>query len=135
LFWGSWVFYCGRHLIRFQTNALYNYLQRNQPQRMITKMTGIRGHPVWTHFVDITSVGKSKRAACKDCTLSIVVALVERMKNPKISCTLPINENNIFEKKYSIYDPVENNSIASTNLRKDSSSNSNFEHSNLNDTN
>jgi len=98
------------------------------------KMTGRRKHPVWTHFDEITSVGKSKRAMCKDCKLSIV-ALVERMIKHKIACTPLLSENNIFEKKYSIYDPVENNSITTTNVWKDSSSNSNFEHGNLNDKN
>jgi len=111
-----------------------NNLQRNQPQRMVMKMTGRRKHPVWTHFDEITSIGKSKRAVCKDCKLSIV-ALVERMIKHKIACTPLVNENKHFEKKYSIYDPVENNSIASTHLWKDSSSDSNFKHGNLNDKN
>jgi len=53
----------------------------------------------------------------------------------KIACTPLVNENKHFEKKYSIYDPVENNSIASTHLWKDSSSDSNFKHGNLNDKN
>lgn len=101
---------------------------------MIMKMTGRRKHPVWTYFDEFTSVGKSKRAVCKGCKLSIV-ALVERMIKHKIACTPFVNEHNIFEKKYSIYNPVENNSIATTNLWKDLKSNSNFEHGNLNNKN
>jgi len=53
----------------------------------------------------------------------------------KIACTPLVDENKIFGKKYSIYNPVESNSIATTNLWKDSSSDSNFEHGNLNDKN
>lgn len=97
---------------------------------MISKMTGRRKHPVWIHFDEMNSEGKSKRAVCKDCKLSIV-ALVERMIKHKISCTQPVSENNIFEEKFTIFDPMKYNK--NMNFRTELSSDSNFDYGNLND--
>lgn len=55
-------------------------------------MTGRRKHPIWIHFDEKTEEGKTKRAICKDCKLSIV-ALVERMIKHKVLCTSNNNNN------------------------------------------
>lgn len=68
-------------------------------------MTGRRKHPIWFHFDENVTEGKTKRAIYKNCKMS-TVALVERMLKHKLKCTHRY-ENETIEDKYSNDDSVE----------------------------
>lgn len=76
-------------------------------------MTGRRKHSIWFYFDEDIAQGKSKRAICKDCKLSIV-ALVERMIKHKMTCTTNI-KNEIFVQNSNVDSPVERKSITNIN--------------------
>lgn len=77
-------------------------------------MTGRRKHPIWFYFDEEITQGKSKRAICKDCKLSIV-ALVERMIKHKMTCKTNI-KNEIIEQNSNPEDPnVERKGIMNIN--------------------
>lgn len=76
-------------------------------------MTGRRKHPIWFYFDEEIAQGKSKRAICKDCKLSIV-ALVERMIKHKSTCTTNI-KNEIIEQNSNAEHLVERKGIVNIN--------------------
>lgn len=91
-------------------------------------MTGRRKHPIWFYFNEEITQGKSKRAICKDCKLSIV-ALVERMIKHKMTCTN--NIKNKIEQNSNVDNPVEKKNIININNYETEAFDTNFNNGNL----